>query len=350
MIEIDVQKQLGNFRIDLQFKSASKGITILSGPSGSGKTSLIFLIAGLLKPDSGKIVVNNQILFDSCNRIDIPVHKRKCGCVFQDGKLFPHLNVQNNLLFGVKNSKHAQLENITSLLGISHLLKRMPTHLSGGEKQRVALGRALLMKPEILLMDEPLASLDADRKNELLPYISSLPETFGIPVVYVTHSQKEILLLGDHLVRIKNGKVESYGQTIGEIKISGRSNSQDYTVSVMEGYPESYDPKLGIQKIRFSGGILFLILKNPISKFPVKIGINSMDVAISLEKPKDISVQNIFQGSIIEIESVEQFFSLITVDIGVLLKALITKASNERLCLKVGMTVFAMVKTVSLNY
>ena len=206
---VDVQQRLGDFHIDAKFESAG-GLTVLFGPSGAGKTSIINMIAGLSKPTCGSIALDHAALFGSQQKIDVPAHQRRIGYVFQDSRLFPHLTVKQNLNFGRWFSGHeTELDHdrIIALLGIGDLLNRMPSKLSGGEKQRVAIGRALFSNPKLLLMDEPLASLDQSRKIEIISYIEALRDVFKIPIVYVSHSEEETKRLASQIVSIENGRV-----------------------------------------------------------------------------------------------------------------------------------------------
>ncbi|MCU0602904.1 MAG: molybdenum ABC transporter ATP-binding protein [Desulfobacterales bacterium] len=210
MIDILVVRRQGDFQVEAAFQAGDAGITALFGPSGAGKTSVINMVAGLIRPDRGRIVVQDRVLFDSERGIDLPPEKRSIGYIFQDGRLFPHLTVRSNLSYGMKLTPASRrciaLDQVVDLLGIEHLFDRRPARLSGGEKQRVAIGRALLTGPRLLLMDEPLSSLDEGRKAELLPFITKLPHTFLIPILYVTHSVDEIQRLADHLVLMEGGK------------------------------------------------------------------------------------------------------------------------------------------------
>jgi molybdate transport system ATP-binding protein len=210
MLDIRVARRQGGFQVDAGFKTENTGITALFGPSGAGKTSVINMVAGLTRPDQGRIVVHERVLFDSDRGIDLPPEKRSIGYIFQDGRLFPHLTARGNLTYGMKLTPPKQrcigFDAVVALLGIKHLLDRRPAKLSGGEKQRVAIGRALLTSPKLLLMDEPLSSIDDGRKEELLPFVAKLPRTFCIPILYVTHSIDEIERLADHLVLMADGK------------------------------------------------------------------------------------------------------------------------------------------------
>jgi len=209
MIELRVKKKLGEFQLDAAFESDAT-ITALSGPSGSGKSSLIAAVSGLLKPDDGFISLSEKIVFDSANRINVAVHKRGIRVVFQESRLFPHLTVRQNLLYGhwlAGWKSRVALAEIVALLGIDHLLARRPRTLSGGERQRVAIGRALLANPEALLLDEPLASLDEARKQEVLPYLRRLVSESRIPILYVSHQRDEIEALAQRVIRLENGRV-----------------------------------------------------------------------------------------------------------------------------------------------
>ena len=213
MISVQVKKRQGRFLVDVGFEAPCKGVIALFGPSGAGKTSLINMTAGLLTPDEGHIGVNDTVLFDAASGINLPPEKRRIGYVFQDGRLFPHLSVKANLTYGMRQvpeeRRYVNLDQVVALLGIGDLLKRRPAKLSGGEKQRVAIGRALLTSPSLLLMDEPLASLDEARKGEVLPFIAELANNFSIPIFYVSHVWAEIEFLADICIKLDNGQVTS---------------------------------------------------------------------------------------------------------------------------------------------
>jgi molybdate transport system ATP-binding protein len=215
-LEIAIQHKQGSFKLSVFFQGAESGVTALFGPSGAGKTSVVNMVAGLMRPDAGRIAINGQCLFDSARGIDLPPEKRRIGYVFQDGRLLPHLSVRANLVYGMRRTpadrRFVQLDPVVELLGIGHLLKRRPARLSGGEKQRVAIGRALLTSPALLLMDEPLASLDAVRKDEVLPFIMRLSQKFAIPILYVSHALDEIVALATHLAMLENGRVLAAGE------------------------------------------------------------------------------------------------------------------------------------------
>jgi molybdate transport system ATP-binding protein len=209
MFEVSAAATLGEFNLDASFKSTSM-VTALTGPSGSGKSSIVAVIAGLIQPKRGNIAVNGKTLFDSEANVNIPAHKRGMRVVFQESRLFPHFTVAQNLMFGrwlAGKKRDAQFDEVVTLLGIEPLLSRRPRKLSGGERQRVAIGRALLAEPKALLLDEPLASLDAGRKNEIIPYLTRLVSNSKIPVLYVSHARDEIERLASTIVKIDGGRV-----------------------------------------------------------------------------------------------------------------------------------------------
>jgi molybdate transport system ATP-binding protein len=214
VLAVDVEKVLGAFRLGVRFEAAG-GATALFGHSGAGKTSVINMVAGLLAPDRGFIALDDMVLFDAAAGINVPPHRRRIGYVFQEGRLFPHLSVRQNLDYGRRMSGRprdgSEFERIAALLDIGHLLERRPRMLSGGERQRVAVGRALLMRPRLLLLDESLASLDAARKQEILPYLVRLRDDAGVPIVYVSHTAAEVRRIATTVVRLNAGHVVATG-------------------------------------------------------------------------------------------------------------------------------------------
>lgn len=210
MLIVDIEKTFGEFSLAAAFEAAG-GCTVLFGPSGAGKTSIISMIAGLTRPDRGRIVLDGEALFDSKARIDVPVSRRRIGLVFQEGRLFPHFSVKHNLDYGRWISglafDQAMFDHVVALLDIGHLLTRRPGRLSGGERQRVAIGRALLMRPRLLLLDEPLAALDTARKAEILPYLERLRDEARVPLIYVSHSPDEVKRIASRVVMLEAGRV-----------------------------------------------------------------------------------------------------------------------------------------------
>jgi len=215
VLDVNITKTQGSFTLHASFVVQETGVTALFGSSGAGKTSIINMVAGLIRPHQGHIIFDDQVLFDSNRGIHVPPEKRRFGYIFQDGRLFPHLSVASNLKYGMKlvatRNRYVSFDQVVEVLGIKHLLTRSPATLSGGEKQRVAIGRALLASARLLLMDEPLASLDGPRKSELLPFIARLPQEFSIPILYVTHAVDEIVRLADTMAVVDEGRVIATG-------------------------------------------------------------------------------------------------------------------------------------------
>ena len=212
MLQVSIQKQLEAFALQVSFVLASHGITELWGASGSGKTTLLQCLAGLLRPDAGRIACREAVWFDAERGVCLAPERRRLGYVFQDVRLFPHLSVRSNMLFGrrFRGPSGVSFEDVVGLLGLGRLLHRTPSDLSGGEKQRVAVGRALLACPELLLMDEPLTGLDRGKREEIMAYVKAIPERFGVPILYVTHSDAERRFLADRVLNIEDGKLTDY--------------------------------------------------------------------------------------------------------------------------------------------
>ena len=214
VLSVDIRKHIGDLNLHVAFNSDGP-VTGLFGPSGAGKTTLVSMIAGLVRPDSGRLSLGNDVLFDHDKRIDVPAHRRRIGYVFQEGRLFPHMTVARNLDYGrwMAGLAHdpAEFARIVTMLDIDPLLQRRPGKLSGGERQRVAIGRALMLKPRLLLLDEPLASLDPARKNEIMPYLLRLRDEVGIPMVYVSHYARELKRIANVVVRLDAGRVVAMG-------------------------------------------------------------------------------------------------------------------------------------------
>lgn len=313
MLDIDIEKRLGDFNLNVNVSFEATGLVALFGRSGSGKTTLVNLLAGLLRPDRGRIAVDGRVLFDSAAGVDLPPERRRLGYVFQEGRLFPHLSVRENLLYGRRRVPRAErtgdrfaqlgLDRIVALLGIGDLLERRPADLSGGEKQRVALGRALLAAPRLLLMDEPLAALDQPRKEEVLPFIEALRDELAIPIVYVSHSMDEILRLADTMVLLSGGRAIAHG-ALEELTsrldlrpLTGRYEAGAVIAVTVAGLDLTY----GLSSLRFAGGTLLVPrLSAPIGS-RLRLRIRARDVALSLTPPEGISIQNVLPAVIADI-------------------------------------------------
>jgi len=273
MLDIQLARRQDDFQVDAAFQTRNTGITALFGPSGAGKTSVINMVAGLSRPDKGRILVRDRVLFDSDHGINLPPEKRSIGYIFQDGRLFPHLTVRGNLTYGMKLTPRSQrfigIDQVVGLLGIEHLLDRRPARLSGGEKQRVGIGRALLTSPRLLLMDEPLASLDLARKSEVIPFIGKLPAAFSIPIIYVTHSVDEVLQLADDIVLMNYGKSVIAGNMPEVIQ---RPEFQD--VLQARGFFDGVDGRsAGLPLLQGPAACLKLPLMNCVTEEPVRVRI-----------------------------------------------------------------------------
>jgi len=355
MLELDIEVRRGAFRLQAAFASAAP-IVALFGRSGSGKSTIVEAIAGLVRPESGRIVVGGRTLFDSARKIDLTPEARRVGCVFQDALLFPHLSVRGNLAYGARLTPAAERfvdrERVIALLGLGALLERRPATLSGGEKQRVALGRTLLASPRILLLDEPLAALDAPRKAEILGYIELLRDELRLPMVYVSHAIEEVTRLADRLVLVSDGRTIAEGEVS---EVFGRADLRPYTGryeagAVVEARVARHDERWGLTVLAFEGGELVVANLDALPGEPVRARIRSRDVALALERPREASFQNVLAA---RVESVgEEFGAIVDVQLRVgktPLAARITRASADRLALVPGKPVFALVKAIAID-
>jgi len=355
-VEISLRHRIGAFDIAADFTSAS-GITALFGRSGSGKTTLVNMVAGLTRPDSGLIKISDRVLFDSARGINLPAHKRRVGYVFQEARLFPHLTVKQNLNYGAFFTKARDMRHfshIVSLLGIGHLLERRPLHLSGGEKQRVAIGRALLADPEVLLMDEPLASLDDDRKGEILPYLERLRDEAEMPILYVTHAVPEIARLASSVVLIADGKSIASGTAA---EILGRLDLLPFTAQDESGAGALVDASISRHDIDDQ----LTILSSPLGELRIpalgaavgthlRLQIKARDVMLSLSRPVDISALNIVPCRIADLQ--EDDGGMVNVGLdrdGAKFLARITPKSARDLGLTPGKPVYAVIKSVAFD-
>lgn len=356
MLEVDVRKRLPGFELSIAFSSDAAGVTAVFGRSGAGKTTLVNMLAGLVKPDSGRIVLNGRTLFSARDRIDLPPEYRRLGYVFQEGRLFPHLSVRGNLLYGFRRVAAAdrlvEPAQVIELLDLGRLLDRRPGDLSGGEKQRVALGRALLASPRLLLMDEPLASLDQARKDEVLPFIERLRDEFAIPVVYVSHAMDEIIRLADTLVLISDGRaaavgsVEALTSRLDLRPLTGRYEAG----AVLDARVAGHDLVFALSELAFAGGRLRVPRLDLAVGTHIRVRIRARDVALALTPPRDTSILNVFPATVREIgrDSGPQVDLLLDLG-GTTLWARITARSRHELGLREGTRVHAMIKAVALD-
>lgn len=341
--------------LDVGF-TASAGITALFGPSGSGKTSVVNAVAGLLRPDSGQVTAGGMTLFDSAKGLHMPPHQRRIGYVFQDARLFPHLTVRQNLLysqrFAPKAATFADLNHITDLLGITDLLQRRPARLSGGETSRVALGRAILSAPRILLMDEPLAALDPARKAEILPYIERLRDEVQLPILYVSHSLDEVMRLAATTVILEKGRVIAAGPS-AEALSSPAVQAQlgaDAMGAVIRARIEGQEPD-GLTRFASAAGPILLPNIRMAPGKQLHLRVLARDVMLAKAAPEGISALNILPVTVTEIREDDPDSVLVRLAFGVdeVLLSRITRRSCDQLGLHPGQGVFAIIKAVSIT-
>jgi molybdate transport system ATP-binding protein len=352
-VDIDIRHRLGQFQIDARFTANARALALF-GRSGAGKTSLVQIIAGLISPDRGHVRIGNETLVDTARGISVPPYRRRVGYVFQDGRLFPHLTVRRNLLYGSwfadTERTGASLGQVLDMLGIGPLLDRYPAGLSGGEKQRVAIGRALLAKPRLLLMDEPLASLDEERKDEILPYLIRLKDESGVPIILVSHSIAEVSRLADNVVLMDKGRSTFVGPTaeamqrVEMVRIAGSATSKSFIDAIVV----RHDPNFDLTILRSAAGEWRVAGRAYDEGAPVRLIVEPSDVMIATGEAKGVSALNSFEGIITRISS-NRGVSEVQIDCeGDLLNAQITTYSCENLELSVGMRVHALIKAVAL--
>ena len=355
MLSVAVRHRLGGFVLDAAFETSGR-LTALFGPSGSGKTSIINLIGGLTRPDRGRIVVDGRVLADSEIRKFLPKHKRRIGYVFQDARLFPHMTVSQNLRYGrwftPAAERYNDMKHLVELLGIEHLLDRRPDRLSGGEKQRVAIGRALLASPKLLLMDEPLAALDEARKAEILPYIERLRDEIGIPIVYVSHSIGEVARLATDIVVLSGGKVTASGATseiMQRLDLLPEEEKREGG-AVIDMSIAQQDRAFGMTVLHSAAGEIRMAAVEGAIGATVRVRIRARDVMVATEQPKGLSALNILPGTIIDVSPDASWLADVRIDCnGQTVVARITRQSVEALGLQAGQEFFAVIKTVSFD-
>jgi len=355
VLSVNITKAFGSFRLETQFEVEEGSITAIFGKSGAGKTSTINAIAGLTRPDVGVIQIGNTTLFDQNLKINLPIYKRQIGYVFQDDRLFPHMTVRNNLIYGTPKNRDVanslNLTDITVLLELAPLLERRPKTLSGGEKQRVAIGRALLSNPKLLLMDEPLASIDVQHRFEILPFIQRVREKTGITIIYVTHALEEVIFLADQIILLSEGQVTAQGtveEIMSRLDLHPMTSRFDAGAVISATY-SGYDREFDLGELSFDGGTLRIAGLNAEIGIHLRAHIRARDVSLMLDKPKDTSVLNVFKGELIEIRHEEGPQLDLLINIGTPLIARITRKSLNDLNLDIGSKVYAMIKAVAID-
>ncbi|MEK9752933.1 MAG: molybdenum ABC transporter ATP-binding protein [Rhodospirillaceae bacterium] len=353
-LDVDIAFKHGDFALVAKF-SAAPGLTAFFGRSGAGKSTLANLIAGLARPDRGRIAIGGRVLFDATENVWVAPEHRRIGYVFQESRLFPHMTVRGNLEYAKRylpaDARPPALDEIAELLNLTSLLTRRPNGLSGGEKQRVAIGRALLSSPRLLVMDEPLASLDAMHKAEILPYVERLRDDARIPIVYVSHAIAEVVRLADTMVILDDGATVASG---GVEEIMGRLDLRPLTGryeagAVLTVTVRGYDKVFGLTELGFAGGRLLIpSLEAPLGR-QLRMRIRARDVALSLTAPTDTSFLNILPATVWEIGPSDGPQLEVLLDVGAPLIARITRKSLMTLDLRPGKQVFAMIKAAAID-
>ncbi len=354
-IEARFRLPLGEFALEVALELPGRGVSALFGPSGSGKTTLLRCIAGLERAPQARLVVNGECWQDSARGNFLPTHRREIGYVFQEASLFPHLSVRRNLEFGQRRvaaaARRVSLPRACALLGIEHLLERMPDRLSGGERQRVAIARALLTSPRLLLMDEPLAALDAARKAEILPYLERLHDELEIPLIYVSHSLEEVVRLADHLVLLADGRVMAHGELramLARLDLP-TAFSEDAGVvvdAVVAGHDEAYH----LTRLAFPGGEVVVTRQPAEAGRRLRFRIHARDVSLADHRVEGSSIVNLLPVTITEIVGADSpAHVLVGMDAGgTPLVARITRRSCDQLVVRPGRRMWAQIKSVAL--
>jgi len=357
MLRVELRKRRGDFALDAGFCAPTPGVTALFGRSGCGKSTLISLIAGLLEPDAGRILVGEDVLFDGERDLSIDARHRRIGVVFQDPRLFPHLSVQGNLDYGARRvpreiSRFVSFDDVVSLLGLGSLLGRRPHELSGGEKQRVAFGRALLSQPRLLLLDEPLASLDLARREEVLPYLERLRDAFAIPIVYVSHQFDEVLRLATRVVLLEAGRAVAEGDiaTVSRDPQLRAIVGPDSVGAVLSGHVERLDAN-GLAVLRVGDAELNVELEGAAVNQRIQIQVLARDVIVASARPVGLSVRNVVAARVVSVTPDAGRAVLVELDIGraATLLARITARASDELGLSANKEVWALIKAASLR-
>lgn len=355
-IELRAHVQRKGFTLDVDLQLPGRGVTALFGPSGSGKTTCLRVLAGLEPAATARVVVDGEAWDDSARSHRLPTHRRPLGYVFQEASLFEHLSVRDNLCYGWRRTPAAQRrhgwDHGLQLLGIAHLLDRKPAELSGGERQRVAIARALATSPRVLLMDEPLASLDAARKAEVLPWLEQLHERLDLPIVYVTHAFDEALRLADHLVLLEQGRVRAQGPIAELITRSDLPVAHGDAASALISGQVLGTADDGLTTLAIDGGVLRLTTQRPEPYPPgsaLRVRVQARDVSLALEEPQQISVNNVLPATVVDLTDDGPGQVLVALRLGerTRLLARLTQGSVQRLALAPGLRVFALIKGVA---
>jgi len=357
MLEIDVEKRLGGFKLGVKAELPLRGVTALFGPSGSGKTSLLRLIAGLERPDRGHIKLAGEVWASATSNSFMPAHRRGVAYVFQGGRLLDHLRVAGNLAYADKRASQGRysytFEDVVAAFDLQALMARKPATLSGGERQRVALAQALLSRPRLLLLDEPLSALDRQRKEEILPYLDRLQSRFNIPMLYVSHDLGEVTRLSDKVLMLENGQKIGLGDTVDTLNTHGFGGEYAGRSGViLTGQIGVIDTRLYLMEVQIAGNTLRLPYDGAYATGDhVRVILRAREIALSVKPSEGLSIQNSLQGTIKAIHNpLYKAMATVTVNIGpgLDMPVQLTRAAIEDLALIPDMPVFALVKTASL--
>ncbi|HXC20201.1 MAG TPA: molybdenum ABC transporter ATP-binding protein [Steroidobacteraceae bacterium] len=355
MLQVAATKHLGAFTLDARFELPTPGVVALFGRSGCGKSTLINVIAGLLDADSGRIALDDVVLLDTGQHVDVAPERRRIGYVFQESRLFPHFDVAGNLRYAARRAgspRFVGFDLVVDLLDLKLLMKRRAHQLSGGERQRVAIGRALLSQPRLLLLDEPLASLDASRREEVLPYLEILRDQLAIPMVYVSHNFDEVLRLATHLVLMECGSTTAQGG-IGEMSLNPGVRAiigAEAVGAIVEGTVLGTDAASGLTRVGVGGGELKVPAAAAAAGAKLRVQLLARDLIVATREPQHLSVRNILRGVVTAVTGDEGDADLIAIDIGgTIIMARVTRAATRELKLTAGLPVWALVKAVSLR-
>jgi molybdate transport system ATP-binding protein len=351
-IDVFLRHEFGNFGLDVSFCIERPGITALFGPSGAGKTTIVNAVAGLFRPREGRIAIGDRVLLDTEAGVCVATRLRRIGYVFQEPRLFPHMSVEDNLRFGWRRTKQpagtAEFAGIVDMLGLAPLLARRTARLSGGEKSRVALARALLSSPGLLLLDEPLAALDGARKAEILPYFERLRDEAKLPMLYVTHSVEEVSRLADHVIVVREGRVAAQGTAfdlVSDLAFSTLAGTPAYGAVLEASISAQQDS--GLTALSFDGGTLLIPRIDRPAGTRLRVRLRAEDIMLAREEPGAISANNVLLATVAAVGATANA----AVDIqlrcgGTKLVARITRASQERLGIAPGHALYAIVKSV----
>jgi molybdate transport system ATP-binding protein len=353
VIEVELRLDRGGFRLDCAFRSQADALALF-GRSGSGKSTVLALIAGLLRPDAGRIVIDGETLVDTARGIFVPPHRRRIGVVFQDALLFPHLSVRANLGYGRRfarsDARPVDADAVIAMLGIGHLIDRHPAGLSGGERQRVAIGRALLAGPRLLLLDEPLSALDFERRREIMPYVERLRDSLRWPLVYVSHAVDEVARIAREVVVLADGRVAASGAP-GDVLAPGGATAGFGAVSVIETRITAYDPDYGLTALAHPAGRISVPGRVGEPGAPFRVLVRATDVALAVQRPRDVSFRTVLVGTIRRIDTDDSPTARVEITLrgeGRLV-ALVTRRAIDDLALDAGDEVFAMLKATALD-